>query len=98
MAHSPSADPLSWSIRRDARLDQRHSVRREAWCQLRTASKFAARPSGELPDGSVVNSKVLVAVEPRRVPDAVGPVGTLIDGQAGLLTKAVRARVNGVGR
>jgi hypothetical protein len=80
------------------RLDQRHSVRREARCHLRAASKFAARPSGELPDGSVVDGQVLVAVESGWILDAVGPVRALIDGQAGPLTKAVRARAHGVGR
>lgn len=47
---------------------------------------------------SVVYGQILVAVQPRRVPNAIEPVGALIYRQAGTLTKAVRTGAHCVGR
>ncbi len=86
------------ATRRDARLDQRDSICREDWSKLWATSEFKAGSGGDLRHGSVVDGQVFVAVQPGRVQDAIEPVRALIDGQAGSLTKAMRARPHGVGR
>lgn len=46
----------------------------------------------------VVDGHVFITVQSGRIPEAVEPVGALIDGQAGPLTKLVRTRPHGIGR
>ena len=79
-------------------LDQRDAVGPEDCGELRACPQFAPGAGGELPDGTVVNGQVFVAVQSGLIPDAVQAICALIDGQAGPLTKAVRTRAYGIGR
>jgi hypothetical protein len=79
-------------------LNQRDAVPAEDRSELRAAPKFATGFGGELRDGTVVDGHVFVTVQSGPIPESVEPVGALIDGQAGPVTKSVRTRPYGIGR
>ena len=91
---SPECPPGRWK-RDQARKwphtsDESHPVSVEDRGQFRTPPKLAPGASRQLRYGAVVDCQVVLAVQSRLVPDAVGAIGMLVERQARPLTEPMR--------
>ena len=70
--------------------DESHPVSVEDRGQFRTSPKLAPDAGRQLRYSAIVDCQVVLAVQPRGVPDSVGVIGMLVERQARPLTEPMR--------